>query len=233
MKKSTLPKPIKALKSKDSKDTIFIHKLSDVQSKNIGKDTRIWQFCVVLGQAKIGKNCNICSHCFIENDVKIGNNVTIKCGVQIWDSIEIEDNVFIGPNVTFCNDKYPKSKLYPQKYPKTIIKKGASIGANATILPGITIGENAIIAAGSVITKDVLANTIVKNKIEIIESKSENLSILAMQQSEILESNIDSKNASHNMKYRNIDSKKENKSALNNIESNIKIEKDITPPPRS
>lgn len=110
----------------------MIHKMSDVQSNNIGKDTNIWQFCVVLPNAKIGNNCNICSHCFIENDVVIGNNVTIKCGVQIWDGITIEDNVFIGPNVTFCNDKYPRSKQYPEEFSKTIVKKGASIGANAT-----------------------------------------------------------------------------------------------------
>ncbi|MCW1455780.1 N-acetyltransferase [Campylobacter jejuni] len=97
--------------------------MSDVQSSNIGKNTNIWQFCVVLPNAKIGDNCNICSHCFIENDVVIGDNVTIKCGVQIWDGITIEDNVFIGPNVTFCNDKYPKSKQYPKEFLKTIIKK--------------------------------------------------------------------------------------------------------------
>lgn len=137
----------------------MIHPLSDVQTKNIGENTNIWQFCVVLPDAKIGSGCNICSHCFIENDVIIGNNVTVKCGVQLWDGVRIEDNVFIGPNVTFCNDKYPRSKQYPEKFLKTVIKKGASIGANSTILPGITIGENALIAAGSVVTKNVEANT--------------------------------------------------------------------------
>lgn len=147
----------------------MIHKLADVQSKNIGNDTKIWQFCVVLPNATIGENCNICSHCFIENDVKIGNNVTIKCGVQIWDGIEIEDNVFIGPNVTFCNDKYPKSKQYPKEFSRTIIKKGASIGANATILPGIIIGENAMIGAGAIITKDIPAYTKVFNEIKQVE----------------------------------------------------------------
>ncbi len=143
----------------------MIHNLSDVQSQNIGNNTNIWQFCVVLPGAIIGDNCNICSHCFIENDVKIGNNVTIKCGVQIWDGITIEDNVFIGPNVTFCNDLYPRSKKYPKEFAKTIIKKGASIGAGAVVLPGVTIGENAIIAAGSVITKNVPPNTRILNKI--------------------------------------------------------------------
>lgn len=148
----------------------MIHPLADVQSKNIGKNTNIWQFCVVLPNAVIGENCNICSHCFIENDVKIGNNVTIKCGVQVWDGITIEDNVFIGPNVTFTNDKYPKSKHYPQEFLGTLIKKGASIGANATILPGITIGENAIIGAGAVVSKDVSPHTKVICKSQIISS---------------------------------------------------------------
>ena len=140
----------------------MIHPLSDVQSENIGENTNIWQFCVVLKGAKIGKNCNICSHCFIENDVVIGNNVTIKCGVQIWDGMRIEDDVFIGPNTTFCNDKYPKSRNKNWKLEPVIIKKGASIGANATILPGVTIGENAIIGAGTVVTKDVKTNQIIK-----------------------------------------------------------------------
>ncbi len=136
----------------------MIHPLSDVQSKNIGENTNIWQFCVVLAGAKIGSNCNICSNCFIENDVVIGDNVTIKNGVSIYDGMRIEDNVFIGPNATFCNDKYPKSKNKDFKLEPVVIKKGASIGANATILPGVTIGENALIAAGSVVVKDVKDN---------------------------------------------------------------------------
>ena len=137
----------------------MIHPLSEKKKKNIGGNTNIWQFCVILKNAQIGANCNICSHVFIENDVKIGNNVTIKNGVQIWDGIEIEDNVFIGPNVTFCNDRYPKSGNKNFKPEKIIIKKGASIGANSTILPGVTIGENAMIAAGSIVTKNVEKNT--------------------------------------------------------------------------
>ena len=133
----------------------MIHPLSDVQSENIGKDTNIWQFCVVLKGAVIGENCNICSHCFIENDVKIGNNVTVKAGVQLWDGMTIEDNVCIGQNATFCNDKYPKAKNPDWVMEPIVIKKGASIGANATILPGVTIGENALVGAGAIITKDV------------------------------------------------------------------------------
>lgn len=135
----------------------MIHTLSDCQNTNIPESTNIWQFCVVLPGGSIGENCNICSHCFIENDVKIGNNVTVKCGVQLWDGIEIEDNVCIGANVTFTNDKYPKSKNSDWTLLRTKVCKGASIGAGSTILPGITIGENAVIGAGSVVTKDVPA----------------------------------------------------------------------------
>ena len=136
-----------------------IHPLADVHTENIGEDTQVWQFCVILKDAVIGRNCNINCMVLIENDVVIGNNVTIKPGVQIWDGMTIEDNVFIGPNVTFSNDKMPRSKQYPDQFLKTHIKVGASIGANATILPGITIGENAMIGAGSVVVKDVPANS--------------------------------------------------------------------------
>lgn len=135
----------------------MIHNLADVQTEHIGKDTNVWQFTVILPKAKIGSNCNICANVFIENDVTIGNNVTVKCGVQLWDGVTVEDDAFIGPNVTFTNDLYPRSKKYPGKFYKTVVKKGASIGANATIICGITIGENAMIGAGSVVTKDVPA----------------------------------------------------------------------------
>jgi len=139
---------------------IKIHPLTDVQSEHIGKDTQIWQFCVILRGAIIGENCNINCHVFIENDVKIGNGVTIKPGVQIWNGVTLEDNVFIGPNVTFTNDLVPRSKQYPEVFAKTLVKKGASIGANSTIVAGNTIGENALVGAGSVITKNVPANTV-------------------------------------------------------------------------
>jgi acetyltransferase-like isoleucine patch superfamily enzyme len=138
---------------------ITIHPLADVQSNNIGDNTFVWQFCVILKNAKIGKDCNINCQVFIENDVEIGNRVTIKPGVQIWDGVTIEDDVFIGPNVTFTNDIKPRSKQYPEFFLKTIIKKGASIGANATILPGVVIGENAMIGAGTVVLKDIPPNT--------------------------------------------------------------------------
>ncbi len=133
----------------------MIHKLSDVMSKNIGTDTNIWQFCVVLQDAVIGNNCNINANVLIENDVKIGDSVTIKSGVQIWDGITLEDSVFVGPNVTFANDSNPRSKQYPSEFLKTIIKKGSSLGANSTILGGVTVGEFAMIGAGSIVTKDV------------------------------------------------------------------------------
>lgn len=145
-----------------------IHPLSDVQSKNIGKDTRVWQFSVIFPNAVIGKDCNICAHTLIENDVFIGNRVTIKSGVYIWDGITIEDDVFIGPCVVFTNDKMPRSKKYPEQFMRTIIKHGASIGANATILPGITIGEGAMVGAGAVVTKDVPPNkTVIGNPAHI------------------------------------------------------------------
>lgn len=141
----------------------FIHPSSDVQSKQIGVGTKIWQFCVVLPGARIGSDCNICSHCFIENDVIVGDRVTVKCGVQLWDGVQIEDDVFIGPNVTFTNDKTPAAQKFRGKFipEKTIVKKGAVVGANATILPGVIVGAGARIAAGAVVTKDVPENKLV------------------------------------------------------------------------
>ncbi len=137
-----------------------IHPLADVQTPNIGNNTSVWQFCVILKNAVIGDNCNINCQVLIENDVTIGDNVTIKTGVQIWDGVTLEDNVFIGPNVTFTNDLVPRSKQYPEAFAKTLVKKGASIGANATIVAGNTIGEFSLIGAGSVVTKNVPANTV-------------------------------------------------------------------------
>ena len=134
----------------------MIHPISDCKAK-IPDNTNIWQFCVIFPNATIGENCNICANVLIENDVTVGNNVTIKSGVQLWDGVTVEDNVCIGPNATFTNDLYPRSKNQEWQLKKTLIKKGASIGANATIICGITIGENAMIGAGSVVTKDVPA----------------------------------------------------------------------------
>jgi len=133
----------------------MIHPLSDVQSKNIGENTNIWQFCVVLKGAKIGNNCNINAQVFIENDVLIEDNVTIKSGVQVWDGINLKNNSFIGPNVTFTNDFAPRSKHYPKEFLRTVVNEYSSIGANSTIIGGITLGKYSMIGAGSVVTKNV------------------------------------------------------------------------------
>lgn len=133
----------------------MIHPSSDVQSKHIGEGTKIWQFCVVLPGAVIGSDCNINAHVFIENDVIIGDRVTIKSGVQIWDGLRIEDDVFIGPNATFTNDVRPRSKQYLVNIPVTTLRNHCSIGANATILPGLEIGSYAMVGAGAVVTRSV------------------------------------------------------------------------------
>ncbi len=133
----------------------YIHETADIQSRTIGERTRIWQFVVILPDAKIGDDGNICSHCLIENDVVIGHRVTIKSGVQIWDGMRVGDDVFIGPNVTFTNDKFPRSKVYPKEFLETRIENGASIGAGAVILPGLVIGTRSMIGAGAVVTKSV------------------------------------------------------------------------------
>jgi UDP-2-acetamido-3-amino-2,3-dideoxy-glucuronate N-acetyltransferase len=138
-----------------------IHPQSDVQSRQIGDNTRIWQYCVVLPGAVIGSDCNLCANVLVENDVRVGDRVTVKSGVQLWDGLTIEDDVFIGPNVTFSNDPFPRSRQRPADYARTIVHKGASIGANATVLPGISIGEHAMVAAGAVVTRNVPAYGIV------------------------------------------------------------------------
>lgn len=142
---------------------VMIHPTSDVQTRCIGRNTTIWQFCVVLSGARIGSACNICSHCFIENGAVIGNKVTVKCGVNIWNGVTLEDNVFVGHNTAFCNDRYPKSKNAARfKLEGILVRKGATIGANAVILPGVTIGENALIGAGAIVTKNVPAGSVIK-----------------------------------------------------------------------
>lgn len=138
----------------------YQHSHALVESTKIGQNTRLWAFVHVLPGAEIGEDCNICDHVFIENDVIVGNRVTIKCGVQLWDGLRIEDDVFIGPNVTFTNDLFPRSKK-EFVLRKTLIKKGASIGANATILPGIVVGENSMIGAASLVNEDVPSNAVV------------------------------------------------------------------------
>ncbi|MCY1270929.1 dTDP-3-amino-3,6-dideoxy-alpha-D-galactopyranose 3-N-acetyltransferase [compost metagenome] len=138
-----------------------VHELADVQSTRIGSGTRIWQYAVVLPGARIGADCNLCAHTFIENDVEIGDRVTIKSGVFLWDGIRVADDVFIGPNATFANDPMPRSKVYPEQFLGVRLERGASIGANATVLPGVTIGEYAMVGAGAVVTKDVPPKAVV------------------------------------------------------------------------
>lgn len=139
----------------------FVHEKALCETDDIGPGTRIWAFAHVLPGAVVGADCNICDNVFIENDVTVGDRVTVKCGVQLWDGVRLQDDVFVGPNATFTNDRFPRSRAHLDVYPKTVVGAGASIGANATILPGVTIGRNAMIGAGSVITKDVPPNAIV------------------------------------------------------------------------
>ena len=156
----------------------FIHPLSDIQSTAIGSGTRLWQFVVVLPGAKIGLDCNICSHCLIENDVVIGDRVTVKSGVQLWDGLRVSDDVFIGPNVTFTNDKYPKSQNTGFKRAMTWLEPGASIGGGAILLPGIRVGAGATVGAGSVVTKDVPPGvTVAGNPAKIINVTSAKASV--------------------------------------------------------
>jgi len=132
-----------------------IHPLAEVSSDSIGQGTRVWQFVVILAGAEIGQDCNICAHSLIEGDVIVGDRVTVKSGVFLWDGTRVADDVFIGPNATFTNDPLPRSKAYPEVFEGIILEKGSSIGANATILPGVRVGEYAMVGAGAVVTKDV------------------------------------------------------------------------------
>lgn len=144
-----------------TKTKYFVHASGICESSNVGDGTTIWAFAHVLPGAVVGEDCNICDGVFIENKVTIGNRVTIKCGVQVWDGVVLEDDVFVGPNATFTNDIFPRSKRWPEKFSETRICSGASIGANATILPGVTVGRNAMVGAGAVVTRSVPPNAIV------------------------------------------------------------------------
>ncbi|QTP55375.1 N-acetyltransferase [Billgrantia sulfidoxydans] len=139
----------------------YIHPLADVGPCLLGKGTRIWQFAVVMKGAVIGEDCNLCAHTLVEGDVVIGSRVTVKSGVFLWAGTRIEDDVFIGPNATFTNDKHPRSKVYPKQFSGIKVARYASIGANATLLPGIIVGEYAMIGAGAVVTKNVPARAVV------------------------------------------------------------------------
>ncbi len=139
----------------------FVHAQGCCESTSIGAGTRIWAYAHVLPGARIGADCNICDHVFIENDVVVGDRVTVKCGVQLWDGLRVDDDVFIGPNATFTNDRFPRSKQYPERFASTHVENGASIGANATILPGLRIGRHCMVGAGAVVTRSVPAYAIV------------------------------------------------------------------------
>lgn len=139
----------------------FIHQLADVTADNIGEGSRIWQFAVVLKGAVIGRDCNICAHTFIEQDVVVGDRVTVKSGVFLWAGTKIGNDVFIGPNATFTNDPFPRSRQYPAAFHGVVVEDGASIGANATLLPGIRIGKGSMVGAGTVVTKDIPAGVVV------------------------------------------------------------------------
>jgi acetyltransferase-like isoleucine patch superfamily enzyme/dTDP-4-dehydrorhamnose 3,5-epimerase-like enzyme len=140
---------------------VLVHPHALCESTTVGENTRIWAFAHVLAGAQIGADCNICDHVFVENDVIVGDRVTVKCGVQLWDGLRVADDVFIGPNVTFSNDKYPKSKQYQAAVQQTHVGRGASIGGGAAILPGLRIGARAMVGAGSVVTHDVPARAVV------------------------------------------------------------------------
>lgn len=142
-------------------ESASVHPLADVADCTIGERTRVWQFVVVLKGAEIGADCNICAQTLIEGDVQVGDRVTLKSGVQLWDGLRIEDDVFIGPNVTFTNDPFPRSRMRPAHWAQTRVCKGASIGAGAVVLPGVTIGAGAMVGAGAVVTKDVSPRTVV------------------------------------------------------------------------
>jgi len=148
----------------------FVHPLSDVQTNMLGEGTHVWQFSVILKGARIGRCCNICAHTFIEGDVIVGDNVTIKCGVQLWNGTRIGNNVFIGPNATFCNDRYPKSGNRNFKCEGIIIEDNVSIGANVTLLPGVRIAAGSMVGAGAVVVRDVPPGvTVVGNPAQIME----------------------------------------------------------------
>ena len=139
----------------------FIHPSALCETAAVGPGTRVWAFTHVLPGAKLGRDCNICDGVFVENDVVVGDRVTVKCGVQLWDGITLEDDVFVGPNATFTNDLFPRSKVRPAEFARTVVRRGASVGANATVLAGRAIGVNAMVGAGAVVTEDVPPNAIV------------------------------------------------------------------------
>lgn len=158
----------------------FVHESSYIdEDVEIGEGTKIWHFCHIQSGARIGKNCSLGQNVNISNRVKIGNNVKIQNNVSVYEGVELEDGVFCGPSCVFTNDLTPRAE-FPKGsvgYKKTLVKHGASIGANATIVCGHTIGEYAMVAAGAVVTKDVPAYTLVAGvpakEVGIVDKKGE------------------------------------------------------------
>lgn len=141
---------------------VIIHPSALVEpGAHIGRGTRVWPFAHILRGACIGRDCNICDGVLIENEVLIGDRVTIKGGVQVGDGVTLEDEVFVGPSATFTNDPFPRSGQHLREYPKTLVRKGATIGANSTVLPGLTIGRWAMVGAGAVVTRSVAPHALV------------------------------------------------------------------------
>lgn len=147
-----------------------IHPLADVACTSIGSGSRVWQFVVILEGARIGRDCNVCAHCYVESGAVLGDRVTLKCGVHVWDGVTLEDDVFVGPNVCFTNDRHPRSGNRDFRLERTLVRRGASIGAGAVLLPGITIGAGAVVGAGSVVTRDVPDGaTVIGNPARVVE----------------------------------------------------------------
>lgn len=174
----------------------YVHPQGICETSHVGKGTKIWAFCHVLPGAKIGEECNICDSVFIENDVVIGNRVTIKSGVQLWDGVRLEDDVFVGPNATFTNDPFPRSKKHLKKFPVTTLQRGASIGANSTILPGLTIGSNSMVGAGAVVSRDVPPNAIVYGNPAVISGYTDTVKTDERQKNLLVASEIKGRNKS-------------------------------------
>lgn len=140
---------------------VFVHPQGLCETDAVGGGTRIWAFAHVLPGAQVGEDCNVCDGVFIEGGVTVGDRVTIKPGVQLWTGVTLEDDVFVGPNATFTNDPFPRSRQWLDEYPRTVVRRGASIGANATILPGLEIGIGAMVGAGAVVTRSVPPHAVV------------------------------------------------------------------------
>jgi UDP-2-acetamido-3-amino-2,3-dideoxy-glucuronate N-acetyltransferase len=141
--------------SRVSTHGFFSHASALVESAHIGEGTKIWAYSHVMKGAMIGTDCNIGDHCYIEDGARIGNEVVVKNGVSIWQGVTLEDRVFVGPNVAFTNDLMPRAKVFHSEYVKTVIREGASLGANVTLVCPVEVGRHAMIGAGAVVTHDV------------------------------------------------------------------------------